>query len=365
MTHWKGADRLVRNDVAFGFDPQQSTPQRFNVFPATSRFQRPIQRLVQVVVVSLALTSLTSADEQLTPTTSLQFATVDTGQQLVATSDTFLKSLSRFDLQARLKTDGEATKDALVEFFKGGVVEWDDELRQRLVESIQRVRPKLEPFQLPVPPSVVIVLTSGKEESNAAYTRGSAIFLPRERLLKLKADALDRLLLHELFHVLSRNAPELRRDLYRIVGFEVCEPIALPPTLVDLKITNPDAPLIDCRIKLTENGKDVYAAPILFSSSADYDAQTKPPLFKYLTFRLMKIEEQEGRWRPLLEDGEPVLIDPATCDSFAEQIGKNTKYVIHPDEILADNFVHLILQTEKLPSPEIVEQIGQRMSAKP
>lgn len=321
--------------------------------------------LMHVIVVSLALAARTFADEQLTSTTSLQFATLEAGQQLVATSDTFLKSLSRFDLQARLKTDGDATEDALVEFFKGEVVEWDDELRRSLVESIQRVRPKLEPYHLPLPPSVVIVQMSGKEESNAAYTRGSAIFLPRERLLKLNADALDRLLLHELFHVLSRNAPDLRRDLYRIVGFEVCEPIALPPTLADLKITNPDAPLIDCRIKLTEDGNDVFAAPILFSSSADYDAEKKPPLFKYLTFRLMKIEEHAGRWRPLLQDGEPILIDPAKCDSFAEQIGKNTKYVIHPDEILADNFVHLILQTEKLPSPEIVKQIGTRLKAKP
>ncbi len=75
----------------------------------------------------------------------------------------------------------------------------------------------------------------------------------------------------------------------------------------------------------------------------------------------MKVEQHVGRWQPLLKDDEPVLIIPADSKSFADQIGQNTKYTIHPDEILADNFVHLILQTEKLASPRIVEQMGERL----
>ncbi|MEK6256972.1 MAG: hypothetical protein AABP62_00005, partial [Planctomycetota bacterium] len=230
-----------------------------------------------------------------------------------------------------------------------------------LVESIERLRTNLEPFHLPLPRAVLLIQMSGKDEANAAYTRGAAILLPTERVQKLKGDSLDRLLLHELFHVLSRHSPELRRDLYRIIGFEVCEPIALPPSLADLKLTNPDAPLIDCRIQLTEGDETFQAAPILYSSSATYDADKKPLLFKYVTFRLMKVEEHEGRWRPLLKEGEPVLLDPAQSQSFAAQIGQNTKYIIHPDEILADNFVHLVMQTEKLSSPQIVERTGERL----
>ena len=195
-------------------------------------------------------------------------------------------------------------------------------------------------------------------------TRGTAIMLPKPRIQKMKPDALDRLLLHELFHVLSRNAPELRRDLYRIIGFHVCDPMALPPAMADLKLTNPDAPLIDCRIELTDDGEACWAAPILYSSSATYDAVKKPPLFQYLTFRLMKLEEHDGRWRPLVKDGDPALIDPAQSKSFADQIGQNTKYIIHPDEVLADNFVFLVMQTEKLPSPEIIERMGERLRGK-
>jgi len=304
-------------------------------------------------------------DERLMMATSLHFADVEPGRERVATRDAFLKSLSRFDRQVRLQTDGEATEESLIEFLRGEVIQWEDAARQRLVDSINRIRPKLEPFQLPLPESIILVAMSGKEESQAAYTRGTAIFLPRDRIAKLGTDALDRLLLHELFHVLSRHAPALRRDLYRLVGFEVCEPITLPPSLVDLKLTNPDAPLIDCHIQLTEGDRTYHAAPILYSSSDTYDAATKPTLFKYLTFRLMQVEQHEGRWRPMVEDGKPILIEPASSKSFSEQIGANTKYIIHPDEILADNFVHLVMQTEKLPTPRLIEQLGARLKIAP
>ena len=320
-----------------------------------------IKRLLATLLIVATASAMSFADEPLTGGTSLKFATIEEGRALVATSDTFLKSLSRFDRQVRLKTDGDATEAALIESIKSEVVDWDGVSQKLVVESIERLRPKLTPFNLPLPRTTLLIQMSGREEANAAYTRGAAILLPKERILKAKPDAIDRLLLHELFHVLSRHAPELRRDLYRIIGFEVCEPITLPPLLADIKLTNPDAPLIDCVITLTEGDETFHAAPILYSSSDKYDAVNKPPLFKYLVFRLMKVEQHEGRWRPLLIDGGPVLIAPEKSKSFSDQIGQNTNYIIHPDEILADYFVHLILQTEKLASPQIVERMGERL----
>ena len=332
-----------------------------------------LRTLVMTVALIVINTELL-ADEPLTADTQLEFASLETGRTLVSTRDTFIGALSRFDRQVRLQTDGEATEAALLEFLAREVVAWDDAAtgndpveattRTLITQSIERLRPKLESFRIPLPKTVLLVQVSGKEEANAAYTRGTAIMLPKPRIQKMKPDALDRLLLHELFHVLSRNAPELRRDLYRIIGVHVCDPMALPPAMADLKLTNPDAPLIDCRIELTDDGEACWAAPILYSSSATYDAVKKPPLFQYLTFRLMKLEEHDGRWRPLLKVGEPILIDPAQSKSFADQIGQNTKYIIHPDEVLADNFVFLVMQTEKLPSPEIIERMGERLRGK-
>ena len=40
------------------------------------------------------------------------------------------------------------------------------------------------------------------------------------------------------------------------------------------------------------------------------------------------------------EDGSPAL-NMEEVENFFEQIGKNTNYIIHPDEVLADNFIFL------------------------
>jgi hypothetical protein len=327
-----------------------------------------VRSIFKLLAMSLAVTAtpiVLLGQELLTRESRFEFATVAEGQALVATSDTFLKAMSRFDRQVRLQTDGEATEARLVEFLKEQVVEWDEESRTAVIEAIDRVRPKLDPFDLPLPKSTLFILTTGKDEGHAAYTRGPAILLPLAKMQMARPDALDRLVLHELFHVLSRNAPEFRRDLYRIIGFEICDPVPLPPSLADIKLTNPDAPLIDSLIRLTEGDETFHAAPILYSSSATYDAEKKPTLFKYVTFRLLRVEKQDGNWLPKLVDGKPVLITPADSKSFSDQIGQNTRYIIHPDEILADNFVHLVLQTEKLASPQIVERIGERLKRRP
>jgi hypothetical protein len=58
---------------------------------------------------------------------------------------------------------------------------------------------------------------------------------------------------------------------------------------------------------------------------------------------------------------QPVVIDPKKVPAFYEKIGKNTQYIIHPDEILADNFVHLMMGNQNLATPRIVERMGRML----
>src|SRR5262249_36039098 len=137
------------------------------------------------------------------------------------------------------------------------------------------------------PKGIVLIHTSGDEEANAAYTRGTAIVLPT-KVLSYQPTQLDRLLLHELFHVLGRHDGAVRAKLYRIIGFEPCEPIEPPASLAPRRITNPDAPRIDCTINLTAaDGRVFTGAPILYSAIKAYDAKRGGTIFEYLTFRLL------------------------------------------------------------------------------
>jgi hypothetical protein len=150
----------------------------------------------------------------------------------------------------------------------------------------------------------------------------------------------------------------MRERLYAIIGFHVCAPVNLPAQLRDRKITNPDGPLIDAYVEVMVDDRRRPAVPVLFASKA-FDPQQSASFFDYLTFRLMLIERLGEQPTPILDDGEPILLDPRNIASFHQQIGRNTKYILHPDEVLADNFVHLVFQTPDLPSPRIIAEMKQ------
>lgn len=315
--------------------------------------------VVLALVVGLSGRLVGADDVPIVGQVAARFATAEEGAAALAAEDDFTRSLSRFDLQSRLQKGGDATIGQWRDFVAGEVRPWEERHVKQVSESLERLRPRLEKFNLPLPPTILLVHTTGKEEGGAAYTRGAAIVLPDKVLAYPRAE-FDRILIHELFHVLSRHQPMLRSELYAIIGFQTCPPIALPASLADRKLTNPDAPLIDCHIELTAGGNKTFiAAPILYASAKQYDPKAGGTFFKYLTFRLMVIEKHDGQWRPVMKGEQPVVIDAAKEPAYFEKIGRNTRYIIHPDEILADNFVHLVLGETNVATPRILDSMGR------
>lgn len=319
---------------------------------------RLVRFLAFGLVVMLGARSLAVDDLPLLGETRLRFASLEDGQAAMIADDDFVRSLSRFDLQVRLQSAEPVTLDQWRDFAKAEVRAWEPAQIERVTESIERLRTRLSKLKLPLPDVVLLVRTTGKEESGAAYTRGTAIVLP-DKVLAYRPDPLDRLIAHELFHIMSRHDKTLRSDLYRVIGFQTCPPIALPASLAPRKITNPDAPLVDCYIEIADGDKTYTAAPVLYSSKKEYDAKAGGSLFSYLTFRLLVIEQRDGAWQPAMKGDQPVVIDPKGVPAFFEKIGKNTTYIIHPDEILADNFVHLVMGAANLATPRVVERMGR------
>jgi hypothetical protein len=170
--------------------------------------------------------------------------------------------------------------------------------------------------------------------------------------------SLQRLLAHEIFHVASRNNPELKRALYRTIGFELCGEVVLPPPLAVRKMTNPDAPVNEDCIRLTVDGADVWGMPVLLSREERFDPAAGQPFFGYLTLSILLIDRADpAAARPLLRDGSPVLVPFNRVRGFFEQVGNNTNYTIHAEEILASNFELLVLGEQDVPSPVILERM--------
>jgi hypothetical protein len=212
----------------------------------------------------------------------------------------------------------------------------------------------LTPFNLPATKPILLIHTNGRKESGAAYTRGSAIILPRG-MTGTSDRPPTRLIAHELFHVLSRNHPDWRDQLYAIIGFRNIGKVGLPDRLAGRRITNPDAPEIEHAIDVcvSDQHKAMLMPSLLAKQPFSLDQRS---IFRYLDFKLMEIQQNEqSEWVPVTVDGDVVFHDPSLPD-FHRQIGRNTAYIIHPEEILADNFAMLLTGAEAK-DPWLIESI--------
>ncbi len=314
-----------------------------------------------VVSLTACLAAIGRAEEvRLSPRTTVRFATVEEGRRILSTADKFVEALSPFDRAVRLQTDREVSRDEYLNFVVSHVRPWQDDERDSVVEALEAIRAPINRLTSSLPKEIWLVNTTGKEEGGAAYTRANAIVLPQGRSGG-RQERLQRLLAHEMFHILSRHDPRLRTQLYAIIGFYPCNEIQLPSSLASRRITNPDAPHRAHYMNVTAGDKAVAAVPVLISSHDRYDSQHNKRLLDYVQFRLLAIEETAGEWQAALTDGRPTLFETKQVSGFHEQIGRNTGYIIHPEEILADNFAHLVMGKENLPSPQIVRELASRL----
>ena len=213
---------------------------------------------------------------------------------------------------------------------------------QSINNDIQHLKLKID-----YPDTIFFIKTTGEEEGNArGYTRSSCLILNDETLL-WEFQELKNIIIHELFHIISRKNLSFRERMYEVIGFKVIKEISFPQSLIDLKVTNPDAPMINSYINLS-NGDESNDYTLITYSKKEFNGGS---LFDYVTFGFIKLQD--------LNNGEklPIIYVDGDFTNFFEQIGNNTGYIIHPDEILADNFVFLLNGNNNLPSQWVVDKM--------
>lgn len=289
--------------------------------------------------------------------TKVEFASATTCARVLASPDVFVQAMSPFDRSARLKTDKDVTEAEYLAFVARQARDWSEGEKLRLKAILESFRAKTTGLDLRFPSSIFLLKTTGLEEGMAAYCRGASIVLPAN-VIEGAPTELESTVFHELFHIYRRHYGENRRLLYKIIGFDVCPEIALPEELRARKITNPDAPLLDSFIRISAGGKRVAATPVLIAKTERYDIKKGGEFFASMDFKLLVLDEINGRLRSsTTSGGKPYLLDPSEVPDYLEQIGSNTQYIIHPEEILADNFVLLVNGKSPVPSPKILQQL--------
>jgi len=316
----------------------------------------PALLMLMLAVAMPALALAGGESVGLTPRSTVHFAGKAEAADILGREDGFLRTMSPLDRQLRLQSSTPIAYDDYVSFVREQALAWTPAEIETLSRTIALVRRSLEAHQLwlDLPDEIWLVKTTGAEEGNVGnYTRGDAIFMPASRNGH-DAEGYLGVIYHELFHVMTRHEPAVRKPLYAIVGFEYCGEITYPSDLRARRITNPDAFHHDAYINLSVDGETFAAVPLTLGRSAGY---TSGSLFDNLEIRLMRVEEANSTWRAVREGGELRLYELDGVDGYFEQIGRNTNYIIHPEEILATNFSMVLRGVTDVPDPEIGERI--------
>jgi hypothetical protein len=214
-----------------------------------------------------------------------------------------------------------------------------------VMDEIMRLCQSVSPDILP--DSLLIIKAKGKHVGDGVYyTRENLIVVPADVLRVRDRVAFKSTMIHEVFHVYSRLNPEKSAALYRLIGFENIgyDNLRIPTALAERIVHNPDGVNFAQKIELKQtNGSVKQAIPVIYANAPGYQ-KGKDVFFSYIEFNLYEVEKQkDGSWKVLVgPDGYSSTLNLETQPDFFKQIRDNTGYIIHPDEVLADNFAFLI-----------------------
>ncbi|MGZ8993218.1 MAG: hypothetical protein ACXW16_04310 [Burkholderiaceae bacterium] len=290
--------------------------------------------------------------------TSFEFATVEQGQAIIRARDEYIERLSPLERALKAKSALPVSEADFLRLLTSAVRAWSDADRATVQAALDSIRPQLAVLNLPLPQTVVFVRFTGAAEGNAPHTRANAVLLSEESLQR--PATLAPFIAHELFHIASRQDKAWRDALYATVGFVSIDEPALPAPLALRKITNPDAPRIDVAIKVNTADGTAWVTPLLQSTVDRYDEGRGGEFFAFMRLRWLEVARGESPPRKAQLSDSPRLHNTADLRGFHEQIGRNTQYIIHPEEILAENFAQLATG-ETGPSPEVHQRLRDAM----
>jgi hypothetical protein len=281
---------------------------------------------------------------------------------LVAAEDAYLKKMSAFDRASRA---GKTEAPSLSEFAAhvgSQTLDFTSEETAKATTAVNTIRPLLTALKLELPAKIFLVKTTGKEDADAAYCRGPIIVMPT-RYLGQPQEAVTSVLTHELFHVFSSHHPELRNKLYGLLGFRPCSEPKLPASLDDRRFTNPDCMAMNYYTVLRHEDRDMAVMPTLVSKTAKFDPASGKRLFSLIDFVLIELTVADGKTSVVMKDGEPVVHQAMSIPAYPRAMSQNTSYIWHPEEVLADNFVHAIFPGRRLNAPELPGKLVKIMQS--
>jgi hypothetical protein len=248
---------------------------------------------------------------------------------------------------------------------EGAVLAWTDADQRLLRPLLARLAPLLNPLRWQRSTPILLIKAAADFEDGLPHTRANAIVLP-QGAEQAATGLLTAILAHELFHLLSRDDARLKEQLYGAIGFKPCASVDIPQPLSGLRVTNPDAPQHRHTVSVRYRGRPVEAMPFPSFASEGIDPRQG---FKAQVRVAWLLVDREGGACKARAPAAGQAPEPQELEGLFEQVGRNTRYLWHPEEILADNFALLLIGMLRgsplaVPSPEILEKL-QKILVRP
>ena len=327
--------------------------------------KRRIIDVVFLILLMAAITLMTScadtskSDDSGKDTVVLNYriAGKNEGARLMLSNDAYYDGMSQNDLDFRMQKS-DATMDEYKEFAKEQVVDFSDEQKSIIKEHMERISKVIAErgYKLPELEEIVFINTTMREECDAAaYTHGTQIYISGDYLSQIEKEKqgskfLDYLFSHELFHCITRCNSDFRSEMYRIIHFTTREKdFKMPPSVKEYLISNPDVEHHNSYATFIIKGKPVNCFAAFVTTK--HFKKKGDSFFDCGITALVPV------------DGTDTYYTPKDAENFDKVFGKNTDYVIDPEECLADNFGFLIAYRMKgpegkgYPDPEIITSI--------
>lgn len=318
-----------------------------------------VQQSILAWLLSLLLAFVSVSESAAEETRfDFRFADAQEGAALLLANTAYTESLSQNDLNFRM----QRTAATRAEWEAHAAAQTRD-FTEAEMTAVEASFGELSAFctqrGLHLPPSgeIVLIKTTMHEECDAgAYTHGTEIYLGETILSYIASEepayhayGLETLA-HELFHCLTRNNPQFRAEMYAVLGFTVQdEDFAFAEPVRERIIQNPDVEHHNAWATFRIRGEDVPCA-VVFTTTRPFEQ----PGDSFFDLRMTGLV-------PL--DGLSEIIPAEEAENFWEVFGRNTNYVIDPEETMADNFGFALVYGEDRPdgkdyqSPAIIEAV--------
>jgi hypothetical protein len=270
--------------------------------------------------------------------------------------DKYFELVTASEMSIQMKqplTPGQTHENLLpayIEFLKSDVEgytateqEFMEKVLKKMFKTVGEVNANIFPDTLKL-----IKTKSNHYGAGVWYTRDKSIVIPKGELEAKKTNSFTNTMYHELFHIFSRINPAKRTKLYQLIGFEYIglEKLSLPPALAERVLFNPDGVDFAQKIALAAgDNTTIQAVPIIYSNHVGAK-EGQNEFFGYLEFNLFQIQSNgDGTWKVITkDDGFSSTLKLNELPDFYRQIKDNTGYIIHPDEVLADNFSFIMVE---------------------